>query len=394
MPRLLALIVCLLVIAPPPARAERLLPADWDPKAAADKVLAGLVKITAPEVKGAHDAEMAIIGDRAFVVAEVNDRQPGEAAAWDFIYSTVSVVDLRTLRVEKVLSLAKSGEAFANEQLPVGAIFVPRILKLDERTVRCYFASEQPGKRQAQTYYRDLDAGTLEFAKEIHRVKLRTADGVFDMQPRYFHADAARQGFKKAEKDFGLYLFDSFKEIDGRTYVALNNYPGAQNALAVLNDARDTVEVLGHYNGPGQPNLTESAVNRLPDGTWMAICRQENGSRKYWFCTSRDGRTWTTGGETPFVGKGAASKPTFDRIGGLYYLGWQESTRIDKVGRSVFNVDVSKDGVNWERKYRFETAKSFQYPVFREHRGTVWLAVTQGDTDPSRKERIMFGRLE
>jgi hypothetical protein len=94
------------------------------------------------------------------------------------------------------------------------------------------------------------------------------------------------------------------------------------------------------------------------------------------------------------VKKGAASKPTFDKFNGLYYLGWQESTQIDKVSRSVFNLDVSQDGKTWERKYRFETTKSFQYPTFVEANGQVWLCVTQGDTDASRKERIMFGRLE
>jgi hypothetical protein len=57
-------------------------------------------------------------------------------------------------------------------------------------------------------------------------------------------------------------------------------------------------------------------------------------------------------------------------------------------------VDISRDGVTWERKYRFETAQSFQYPTFHEHEGAVWVAVTQGDTDESRKERIMFGKLE
>ncbi|HSH95964.1 MAG TPA: exo-alpha-sialidase, partial [Roseimicrobium sp.] len=77
-----------------------------------------------------------------------------------------------------------------------------------------------------------------------------------------------------------------------------------------------------------------------------------------------------------------------------YYLGWQESTQINKVSRSVFNVDVSKDGVTWERKYRFETEKSFQYPSFHQYNGAIYLTVTQGDTDASRKERIMFGRLE
>jgi hypothetical protein len=57
-------------------------------------------------------------------------------------------------------------------------------------------------------------------------------------------------------------------------------------------------------------------------------------------------------------------------------------------------VDISRDGRNWERKYRFETPQSFQYPAFHEHEGAIWLCVTQGDTDPSRKERIMFGKLE
>jgi hypothetical protein len=33
-------------------------------------------------------------------------------------------------------------------------------------------------------------------------------------------------------------------------------------------------------------------------------------------------------------------------------------------------------------------------PTFHEHEGAIWLSVTQGDTDASRKERIMFGKLE
>ena len=42
----------------------------------------------------------------------------------------------------------------------------------------------------------------------------------------------------------------------------------------------------------------------------------------------------------------------------------------------------------------FETAQSFQYPTFHQHDGAIYLTVTQGDSDPSRKERIMFGKLE
>jgi hypothetical protein len=371
-----------------------LLPSGWDPKAAADKVLAGVIKVSGPEVKGAHDSHLAIVGDRAFIVAEANDRQAGEAANWPFVYATLSIVDLRNERLLDVMTIARSEQAFANETLPVGACFVPRVRQVGPQTLRCWFASEQPGKRQSQTYYRDLDLRTMTFEPGIHRMKLKTSEGTFDLQPKYLHADAVKQGFLRKPADAGLYLFDNFKEFDGKTYVAINNYLGAQQALCTLNADADTLTVVGHFNGPGEPALTEPAVNRLPDGTWLAICRKENGDHNYWFCESKDGQSWTAGGEKDFVKKGAGSKPTFDKFDGVYHLGWQERTQVDKVSRSVFNLDVSKDGKNWERKYRFETTKSFQYPTFVEADGKIWFSATQGDSDPSRKERIVFGRLE
>jgi hypothetical protein len=372
--------------------AETLVPDSWDPALAGDLVMERLVSVTAAQVKGAHDAEMAIAGRHAYIVAEVNDVKPGEGAGWPEIYSSMSVVNLDTLKVEKVLSIARSEQAFENVTLPVGACFVPRILQKDEGTLRCYFASEQPDKRQAQTWYRDFDLQKRAFATTIHKAKLKTVAGTFDMQPRFFHADAAAQGFRKPAKDYGLYLFDSFKQFDGQTYVAINNWHGKQNALALVHNDLATFEIIGHFNEPQSEQLSEPAVNRLPDGTWMAICRNDGGN--YHFTSSADGRVWTVGKELPFVPNGANSKPTFDRFGDHYYLGWQESSRIHGVSRSVFNIDVSSDGKTWERKYRFETPKSFQYPTFREHDGVVWLCVTQGDTSSSRKERIMFGKLE
>lgn len=66
---------------------------------------------------------------------------------------------------------------------------------------------------------------------------------------------------------------------------------------------------------------------------------------------------------------------------------WKES-------RSIFNIEVSRDGVEWRSKYRFESSKSFQYPSLHEYRSEVYLTVTQGDTSPSRKEHIMLGKLE
>ena len=388
----LALLIALFPFAS--VSAQSLLPEDWNPKQAADQVLAGLIQVTAPQVKGAHDAEMAIVAGHAFIVAEVNDDRAGEGAGWPNIYSAMSIVDLNTMTLKKVIPIARGEQAFENETLPIGACFVPRIIKKDGRTLRCYFASERPGKRQAQTWYRDFDIARMAFAGSIHRAKLETSAGTFDMQPQYFHADAVAHGFKKPAKDYGLYLFDSFKVFDGRTYVAINNWPGKQLALAVANDALDTFRIIGHFNEPQSLQGSEPAVNRLPDGTWMAICRQDGGDRNYTFTTSPDGITWSPHRHRDFVPNGTSAKPTFDRFGGIYYLGWQEATQINGVFRSVFNIDVSRDGKDWQRKYRFETEKSFQYPTFRKYNGSIYLTVTQGDSSPSRKERIMFGKLE
>jgi hypothetical protein len=390
---MLAVVVALLLGAPRHAPAvDSQPPAGWDPVAAGNRVLARLVQVTADQVKGAHDAEFVCVGDRAYVVAEVNDLRGGENAAWPEIYCALSIVTLDPPALEAVIPFARSEQAFANATLPPGACFVPRIIRKDDDTLRCYFASEQPGRRQAQTWFRDFDLKTRSFSDTIHRARLVTAAGVVDMEPRHFHADAAAQGFRRPAQDFGLYLFDSFKTFGDRTYVALNNYPGRQNALAVVHDDLATFEIVGHFNEPQTANLCEAAVNRLPDGSWLAICRNDGGN--YLFTTSPDGTTWTPGEPRPFVPNGLDSKPTFDRFGDTYYLGWQEATRIDGASRSVFNIDVSHDGKTWTRKYRFETPQSFQYPTFHEHEGAIWLTVTQGDTDPSRKERIMFGKLE
>jgi hypothetical protein len=372
----------------------RLLPPDWNHVAAGEAVLGHLICVTAPQVKGAHDAAMVLVGDRAYIVAEVNDERAGEGAGWPEIYAAMSIVNLGTLAVESVIPFARSEQAFENFTLPVGACFVPRIIRKDARTLRCYFASEQPGKRQSQTWTIDFDLATRTFENRIHKAQLKTSTGVFDMQPQYFHADAAAHGFNKPARDYGLYIFDSFKVFDGKTYVAINNFPGKQNALAMVHDDLATFEIVGHYNEPQELALSESSVNRLPDGTWLAICRQDGGNGNYTFTTSRDGRTWTRGEHRDFVLNGTNSKPTFDKFGDVYYLGWQENTRIDGAHRSVFNVDISRDCRTWERKYRFETPKSFQYPTFREHHGSIWLCATQGDHSASRKERIVFGKLE
>ena len=369
-------------------------PQKWDPKEESDKALARLITVTDTCVKGAHDAEMVLVGNYAYIVAEISDERAGESPRWPEIYVSMSIVNLETLQVEAIIPFARSEQSFENEQLLHGACFVPRIIQKDEQTLRCWFASENPGVRQSITYYIDFDIPSRTFSKAVYRMKMKTSDGVFDMQPNYFHADAAKYGFRKEPKDYGLYLFDSFKSIDDRIYVAVNNYPGKQNALGILNSSLDTLQIVGHLNEPQELDLSESAINRLPDGTWMAICRQDSETRNYVFTVSADGKAWVSGVFMDFVPNGDNSKPTFDLFNGVYYLGWQESTQINDVYRSVFNIDVSTDGKTWQRKYRFETEKSFQYPSFHWHNGHIWLVVTQGDTHKSRKERIMFGLLE
>ena len=385
--------ILLITLATTVALSEPILKDDWDAKQSGDKVMKGMIKVSAAQVKGAHDADLALVGERAYVVEHDNDIKPGHGAG-KAQYCVLTVVNVKTMSVERVVPMAKSAEIFANETLPAGACFVPRIIQLNDTTLRCFFVCEdQSGKRQSQTWYRDFDLASLAFAPDIHRVKLKTSDGIFDMQPQYFYADAAKQGFNQPAKAFGLYLLDSFKNIDGKTYLAINNFPVAQNALATLNESRDTIEVIGHCNEPSDLRLTESSVNRLPDGTWLAICRTETGDRNYVFSTSKDGKTWSKGEPRDFVVKGSNSKPTFDKFNGVYYLGWQENTKVEDCGRSVFNIEISRDGRNWERKYRFESADSFQYPTFRLHEGAIWFSVTQSEHKGS-TDRIMFGKLE
>jgi hypothetical protein len=264
-----------------------ILPTGWDAKAAGDQVLQGLFKVTEPEVRGAHDSRFVIVGDRAYVVAAVNEREAGADAARPFVYAALSIVDLRNDRLLDMMTLARSEQAFANETLPVGACVAPRIKQIGPKTLRCWFASEQPGKRPAQAYYRDFDLGALTFADAVHRQPART------------------------EKDDGVPL------------------PWQAEFAA------------------GQPDIAKT------DTEAALVCFE---------------------------------------FGGVRYAGWQERAKTDGVSRSLFNIDVSKDGRNWERKYRFETAQSFQSPAFVASNGAVWLSVTHGEA--GRQERIMFGRLE
>lgn len=120
------------------------------------------------------------------------------------MYCVLTVVNLRSLTVEQTIPLAKAGQAFANATLPDAEVFVPRILRIAENTLRCYFAV-QPACAEALTWYRDFDLRSQQFEQAIHKTRLKTAAGTFDMTPGAFHADAVAHGFRKPACDHGLY---------------------------------------------------------------------------------------------------------------------------------------------------------------------------------------------
>jgi len=371
-----------------------LLPENHDPKAAGDRVLRETVTITGAKVKGAHDSDFIIAGGKAYVVFMANDRQAGEDPTWPFVYCALNVVDLATRQVEQSITFAAGEHEYSNAALPPGACFVPRILQHSATTLRCFFASEQPGIRQSQVWRIDYDVTKRDFAWRIDPVELETSTGAVPLQPQSFHDEATAHGLTRAPSDYGVYMIDSFKNFDGAWHAVLNNFPSGQLAWARLDENHERFTVLGNFFLPNDKKTTESAVERLPNGSWLAVSRQEDGDRNCLFSESPDGTRWKPHAARSVITNGTNSKTILHRFGDVYYLGWQEATQIDGVGRSVFNVDVSRDGRSWRRKYRFETPRSFQYPVFREHLGTIYFTVTQGDTDPSRKERIMFGVLE
>ena len=360
----------------------------------AEHVLQNLRNVCEASVRGAHDADFVIIEGKAYIVYTANDVRPHHNASWPECYVALSIVDIHSQITQNVIRFAASEMSYDNVRLPEGACFVPRIIRKDHRTLRCYFSSEQPGVRQSQMWYRDFDLERCNFDNAIYPVKLQIDNEIVPMQPRYLYEYAVRNGLTKAPLDYGLYFIDSFKQFDDRIYAVINNYPIGQNALSVANEELDTFELLGTFDEPQEMKLTEASVNRLLDGSWLAITRREDGDRNYVFSKSPDGRQWSPHRHWDFVTGGNNSKPTFDKFDGQYYLGWQSGERCANVSRSIFHIDVSEDCEHWKRKYRFETEDSFQYPVFRAYEGSIYLVATQGTPPGGRTEYIVFGKLE
>lgn len=367
----------------------------WDAAERGRQVLANMLRVTEDRVRGAHDAQFVIDSGRAYIIYEANDVRAGENGEWPFVYSALSVVDIREKRLVRVQEAARGEQVFDNVTLKPGACFVPRILKKDDRTLRVFFHSMEPGVRQAESWYVDYDMETGCFDTKAYPLMLETPDGIAQMTPGHFHAFAVRDGFAKPEKDSGLYITDADKPIGGKRYVGLNNWLSKQNALGVFNDSLDCIRVLGNCNEPQSADLSEAAFHVMPDGRWVAILRNDNGNRNSMFATSDDGEHWSVAEEWSLVQNGSNSKPTLDCFGGVYFLGWQE-----KPFRTRFNIDVSTDFVHWNRAVSFDDPSfCLQYPHLAEADGEVYISGTHGSIDPVNppgpdgRDSIYFGRL-
>ena len=359
-----------------------------NPKVRARTIMNHMIRITHSDVRGAHDAQMVITQGKAYVVYIANNIQPGEDSVWPFVYCAMSIVDIITNQVLAVHTIAEGAQIFSNVQLKPGACFVPRVYQKDERTLRVFFTSMEPQKRETESWYRDFDIVSGTFDNAIYPLYLETDEGRTMLTPTLFHAGAKKLGFSRALKQDGPYLFDADKQIDGKRYAALNIYHGKLNALGVMNEEMDTIRILSYIINPLCEELSEAAVEKLPDGRWIAILRNDSSTQNYRFATSTDGMKWSDAEEWPVVQNGSNSKPLLYRYGNLYCLGWQE-----KPDRSRFNIDISKDFVHWKRFISFDDADfSLQYPSLCVWENDVYICCTHG-VKGTPKESIYFGRL-
>lgn len=356
------------------------------PRAAADAVLRALIPVTLPSMLGVHDAHMAIVHGKAYIVYEANDVCEGESDRWPYVYCAMSIVDIQANAVEAVLPIARSGQVFENAALPPGQCFVPRVLALDDATLRVYFVSQDAGVREEEVWYTDFDVAERRFTGHIHRVRVKTPEGTLPLQPRHHFAHAAAQGYARPAIDYAMYLFDILlPPIDGRIYVVLNNFQAKLNTLAVFDDACETLTLLGSMIEPGGADLSEAGIQRLPDGGWLAILRRDDGDCNCLLSASTDGLRWSPAVSSPLIENGSNSKPTLHRFGDTYFMGWQE-----KPGRTRFNIETSRDGLAWARAFSFDLPDgTLQYPSLCAYGGDIYLCAT----GLSARDEIVFGRL-
>lgn len=355
--------------------------ANYSPVAAGNRALENAVTVTGPNVKGAHDAQFVIADDKAYIVYEANDVQAGENSSWDYIYCAMTIVDIQTNKVEKIVKFSKSLQQYDNDTLPKGCTFVPRIVKKDDATMRVYFSSEDPGNRESHTYYIDYDIASGKFDNNIYKLQLMTPQGKVDFTPTEYVKLTQAAGNACYPESHSAYLFDIF-DYDGVKYITLNNFANGQNALAKFNDSLDCVEVIGHIGeGTTAIKTTESAIMCKNDGTWMSILRDER-SDSYMFSYSDDGVKWSQPAVGDVAFTGSATKPTLDNFYGQYFMSWADNSR------SCMRFMTSSDAEQWSDVVTVYSPTTFQYPMFELYNNEIYYTATMGN-----KETIVFGKL-
>ena len=357
----------------------------------ANQILCNMVRVTQRRMRGTHDAQMVIVRGIAYIVYSANDIRPGEGYSGPEEYCAMSLVDVAENRLIATKEIAVPSQGFANTQLKAGACFVPRILQKDENTLRCFFLSMDVQNRETESWYRDYYISEGCFSDCIYPLWMETAQRKIRLSPTPFYEEAKKQGFSKALTQDGPYLFDVDKVIDGKRYVMLNLYSGQLNALAEFNDALDTLRIHSFIIEPQHEGLCEAAIEKRPDGHFVAILRNDVGNQNYRFALSEDGLNWTAANEWPIVENGSNSKPFLYRYGDLYCMGWQE-----KPERSRFNIDVSYDFKHWIRAFAFNDLDfSLQYPSLYEWAGMLYICGTHGRLGGGYdlRDSIYFGQL-
>lgn len=110
----LAHLVVAVVIAAP-LSAQTMIPATWDAALAGDVVLNRLVVITAPHVKGAHDAEMVLLKDRDYVLTQA----PAFLLGREFVRTSIEGYEVECMKPGGVyvMTLSKPHDANRAEDL-------------------------------------------------------------------------------------------------------------------------------------------------------------------------------------------------------------------------------------------------------------------------------------
>ncbi|MBQ9428824.1 MAG: hypothetical protein IJU41_04685 [Clostridia bacterium] len=355
---------------------------DHSPKAAGDAVMRNMLRVSSEEMKGTHDADYVFANGKAYIVYEANNEKPGDPGTYEKEYCALAIVDLATFTVDSIEKFAYGEQVYSNITMLKGSAYVPRVIRKDEDTLRFFFSNNAADGSSGYLYFVDYDLATGVFGNTATRLKIMTPGGAVDFTAETYAALFRADGHICDDSTIGHFLFDIF-DVGDTKYIALNNFRGAQNSLAKFNETYDCIEIVGNIGGATDAyRTTESGIIQCKDGSWMSILRDHVGDKRYSFSYSEDGRTWTEPAHQSFMPTGYTAKPTLDRFGDYYFMGYND------LSRGLFHLAYSLDALHWTTLFSFHSPTTFQYPRFDIYDGQMYFSATTGE-----KEKIFFGKL-